>query len=240
MPPANKPLLYNQLYYIIIAPGDFNGPTPVLPLVNKGIMDQAGNKFPGIFSPGGLYFRTSSNVPPALLNTPAVPIPTQITNITLTGATIQATFDRPGTAYFMLVNQGSPAPSRAEILGPGVNIGPVLTPTITGVAYIGTALKRGSFAISQINPIAQYGTINFSLVNNSHYDVWMFAANNDLPYPIPTTGPYGSSFAAVADNSGTPTFSDFVASDPAGSSTIISAPQINICVGSYQPLNVPI
>jgi len=216
-------LAYNQIYYINVKKGTFDQTSST----GTGIMDKSGNKFPGIFSPGVLYFRTSSNLAPKLLSTgtsPASPLPTQIINVSLTGATIQASFDAPGNAYFMLTNNPTiTPPTNDQIKG--------------DVAYAG-ALTRGNFTISQTNPITQFGTINYALSNTQKYDIWMFAENSDLPTPVRTAGPYQGNFVASATPS-SPTFT-FTATNPAGTGIILYSPTYSICPGSYQPLNEPI
>ena len=219
------PLAYNQIYYINIKKGTFDQTLNT----GTGIIDKSGNKFPGIFSPGVRYFRTSSNIAPKLLSTgttPAVPFQSQIINISLTGATIQATFDVPGTAYFMLTNRPTATPPTND--------------QIKGDVAYAAALTRGNFTINQINPITQFGTINYAMSNNQQYDVWMFAENNDLPTPVRTVGPYqgAPTFTASASPS-SPTFT-FTATTPSGTGIILYTPTYSICPGSYQPLNEPI
>ena len=220
-----SPLAFNQIYYVNIKKGTFDQTSNA----GAGIIDQSGNKFPGIFSPGVLYFRTSSNIAPKLLSTgtsPTTPLPSQIINISLTGATIQASFDFPGNAYFMLTNNPTiTPPTNDQIKG--------------DVAYAGS-LTRGNFTISQTNPITQFGTINYGLSTNQQYDVWMFAENSDLPSAIRTVGPYqGSPGFAASATPASPTFT-FTATTPVGTGVILYSPTYSICPGSYQPLNEPI
>jgi len=221
-------LNYSDLLYITVAPVNAGQTT--------GIRDLTGNKFAGISSPGTVYFRLSSNQPPLLLNGPsaAVPLVTQINNISLQGATIQTTFDKPGTAYWVLTNTAAPRPTRAQILGLGNNAA-----GITGVAYP-SSLTRGSFPISQIQPAGSYGQINFALTNGVQYKVWMFAANSDLPTAFPSSGAYDDTFTAVPDLAAANSTFTFTASNPGGVGLIVQAPSITICTGGTQQVLNPI
>lgn len=215
------PLLDDRVYYITIAQGDFEN--------NIGIVDESLNEFPGFTYSGTLYFKTANPNPPILLNNNSVPVannPT-ITSVTLTGATINATFDQQGTAYFLVVNQGDPAPTNAEIKGTSTYVG-------------GTVIDRGVFAINQVNPISQFGQITAALTPSTTYNVWMYAANNALPTPIETSAPYGSiaSNFAVGGAGPTLTFTSPASAQPSG--PVLPIPQINVCRNSFQTLNLPL
>lgn len=215
------PLLDDRVYYITIAQGDFEN--------NIGIVDESLNEFPGFTYSGTLYFKTANPNPPILLNNNSVPVannPT-ITSVTLTGATINATFDQQGTAYFLVVNQGDPAPTNAEIKGTSTYVG-------------GTVIDRGVFAINQVNPISQFGQITAALTPSTTYNVWMYAANNALPTPIETSAPYGSiaSNFAVGGAGPTLTFTSPATAQPSG--PVLPIPQINVCRNSFQTLNLPL
>lgn len=215
------PLQDDRVYYITIAQGDFEN--------DIGIVDESLNEFPGFTYSGTLYFKTANPNPPILLNNNSVPVannPT-ITSVTLTGATINATFDQQGTAYFLVVNQGDPAPTNAEIKGTSTYVG-------------GTVIDRGVFAINQVNPISQFGQITADLTPSTTYNVWMYAANNALPTPIETTAPYGSiaSNFAVGGAGPTLTFTSPATAQPSG--PVLPIPQINVCRNSFQTLNLPL
>ncbi|HMP99055.1 MAG TPA: PKD domain-containing protein [Cyclobacteriaceae bacterium] len=207
----------DKVYFITIAPGSTSN--------NTGIRDDADNLFPGISFSGTLFFKTANPNPPIMLTatTPGISNPS-ISNITVSGAVINATFDQRGKAYFLVLPSGSPAPSNEQIAGT--------------LAYPGF-IDRGSFDINQTNPISQFGVINADLSTSTSYNVWLYAENDALPAPIPTPAPYGS----LANNhvAGTPG-PTFTFTTPATVSTNITlnVPNVNICSNSMQLLNAPI
>jgi len=215
------PLLDDRVYYVTIAQGDVDN--------FIGIADESLNEFPGFTFSGTLYFKTANPNPPILLNNNSTPVANnpKIESITLTGATIIATFDQQGIAYFMVVNQGAPTPTNAQITGASIYIG-------------GTVIDRGQLTISQVNPLSQFGQIIAPLATNTNYDVWMFAENNALPTPISTTAPYGSvanSFS-VGGAGPTLTFTTPATAQPSG--PVLPIPQVTICRNSFQILNLPL
>lgn len=215
------PLQDDKVYYITISQGDVDN--------NIGIVDESLNEFQGFTYSGTLYFKTANPNPPKLLNNNSTPVannPT-ITGITLTGATINATFDQQGTGYFMVVNQGAPTPTNAQIDGSVIYLG-------------GTVVDRGSFIINQVNPISQFGQITAALNPNTTYDVWMYAANNALPTPIPTSAPYGSIANDFLPGSAGPTLTFTTPATAQPSGPILPIPQISICRNSFQILNLPL
>jgi hypothetical protein len=218
-------LLPNHLYYITIDGAKFNGSTA---LDNVGIMDENANLFPGFNYSGTLYFKTANPVPPILLYNSGA-LPPSITNVTTTSAVINAYFDQKGTAYYMVVNQGNPAPTNAQIKS-------ALSP-----AYAGTIVTRGSFAITQTNTISQFGVISPSIpmTTSTTYDVWVYAENDALPSHYATLSPYGGSGSNYIDGGTGPTLSF---TTPATVSTSVSAnnPVISLCTNSKQVLNAPI
>ncbi|NOT73833.1 MAG: T9SS type A sorting domain-containing protein [Cyclobacteriaceae bacterium] len=231
IPPAVLPLAYNTFYYITIPTGNFSALT--------GIMDAANNVFQGFSNPGSLYFRTTTQTPPVLLNanspTP-VPNPT-IGGASLSGALISATFDQKGTAFFMVVNSGNPQPTNDMING-------------TDLSYTGTVRSRGSFAITQTNPISQTGVITPTGGSwpAGNYDVWMYAQNDGLPTPYATAAPYGSSsfnFLVVGTTPPLPlvgpvTGPTLTFTAAAVTTVTLNKPDIKVCNNSYQVLNVPL
>lgn len=219
-------LAQNNVYYITIEPGNFDN---AVPANSTGIMDQAGNLFPGISYSGTLYFKTANPNPPILLksNTPgAIPGTTDasVTDVTVNGATINATFSQKGKAYYAVLSGGSGAPTNAQILG---------APNPPGF------VTRGSFDINQEQPISQFGIISASLATSTTYDVWIFAENDALPTPFATAFPYGSSANDHVVGAGGPTLS-FTTPPSGGSSIGFNNPSINICSNSFQPFNKPI
>jgi hypothetical protein len=231
IPPGT--MVPDHVYYVTIAPGDFNG---VSATNNIGIMDEAGNVFAGISYSGTLYFKTANPNPPVLLNLHSLPIAAPdpaVSDVTLSGATINATFDQRGKAYFLVVNHLDPKPSLAEISDP-----------LNSTTYAGGSpvIARGSFQINQTTTITQFGLIRADLTANNTYDVWMYAANDALPTPFPTADTYGS----LADQFGVgaptmhPTFSFTVPNTGLTTGPQIPITDISICKDSYQVLNKPL
>jgi hypothetical protein len=212
-------LLPDSVYYISIAPGNQTNST--------GIMDEFNNLSPGFSFSEVLYFKAANTNPPKLLRTPAAPKNPSITNISLTGATVNGTFDQQGTAYFMVVPQGSQVPTNAQI---------------RGAVYPGTPI-RGSFAIGQINPISQFGLVNATLNPSTSYDVWICAESysslNGSLIPIPTSAPYGNLASGFAEGGAGPTLNFTTPAVPTPGVNVF-APIVQICSNSYQTLNSPI
>jgi hypothetical protein len=238
----------DHMYYITIAPGKYNGDAAT---DNEGIMDEFNIVSPGFSYPGTFYFKTSNLKAPKLLTVvDGAPKAPNISNISQTGATINATFDQQGTAYFMVVERitattPSSEPDNAEING--------TLNTYGGIADGATFVTRGNFTIEQTRTIMQFGLINASLTVGKTYDVWIYAESyssrkEDMTppvpavlSPIPTTRPYGSNFV---EGSGTatlaPTLTFTPSAPPAGTGPIIFAPTLLFCSDSYQTLNAPI
>jgi hypothetical protein len=224
-------MVANHEYYVTIPQGNFTGTG------GTGIMDAANNVFGGISYSGTLFFKTANAIAPKLLGTaitkvPAVPSDPTVTDITSTGATLNAIFDKPGTAYFMVLASNSAAPTNAQIKG-------------TVVYGASTVIARGSMPIGSTNPVSQFGTITpltGTFTPGTHY-VWMYAESyselNHVQTPIPTSAPYGSS-PNFLENTAGPTLT-FVAPPVSSSATITTnLPNISICNNSYQILNSPI
>jgi len=213
-------LVADHVYYVTIAQGS--------QALRTGIMDENNNVFQGITYPGALYFKIASTAPPKLLGantTPQALSDPSITFASPTQAVIDATFDVRGTAYYLLLPTGSPAPTLAQIDGT--------------TAYAGYK-AQGSFAITQTGTVSQYGIITpaTNFVSNQKYDVWMYAKNDALPSGFATSAPYGP----------TPSFSTSVVGPtfvtlnvPSFSSLVtINNPTIRVCNNSYQIMNEPI
>ncbi|CAN5228348.1 hypothetical protein BH09BAC3_BH09BAC3_20770 [soil metagenome] len=215
-------LLQDHVYYITIAVGQQTALT--------GIMDEQNNLFPGISYPGELYFKTAKPAAPLLLgvNTPVnAPSNPTITNISTSGAVINATFDQRGKAYYLVLAAGSTAPSKAQING--------------GSAYAGF-FARGTFNITQTNPIAQSGVVipSIPFIVGNFYEVWMYAENDALPTPFSPSSPYGSiANNFIAGTSG-PTITFPTAVPPTTTLVSLNNPSMSICNNSFQILNSPI
>jgi hypothetical protein len=178
-----------------------------------GISDNGFNFYGGISSNSILYFKISSELPPALKN--AQPY---FANTT-TGA-FSTEFDQRGTAYYLVLETGSPAPTTAQILDPLTYPFPL-------------AIKDSDFySITQVNALQ---TIAFgaSLVPSTTYDVWIYAENDANPTPVPAGQPYGADFAI---GSAGPTLTLTVPASPSQN----SIPSYTICPDSYYLLTEPI
>lgn len=224
-------MVANHEYYVTIPQGNFTGTG------GTGIMDAANNVFGGISYSGTLFFKTANTIPPKLLGTaitkvPAVPSDPIVTDITSTGATLNAIFDKPGTAYFMVLASNTAPPTNAQIKG-------------TSAYLASTVIARGSMPIGSTNPVSQFGTItplSGTFAPGTHY-VWMYAESyselNHVQTAIPTSAPYGSG-PNFTENTPGPTLS-FTAPPVSSSATITTnLPNISICNNSYQILNAPI
>ncbi len=232
-------LIENNVYFVTIAPGNLTNLT--------GIMDEANNTYPGFTFPGTLYFKAASSAPPKLLGpgtVPTAPTGPYMSNVTLNGATINATFDQQGKAYYLILKSPSPGgpPTNAHILAPG---------TYPAPNYVAGA---GSFNIVQTNPISQYGLVQpiqtglpgpippvNQFLPNQQYEVWMFAENNALPTPFQTAAPYGSGPLHAVGGAGPTIGLPFTTppANPAGSG-IVSGPTVSVCNNSYQIINQPL
>ena len=171
-------LLPDQLYYITIDPGRFDGSILPASANNRGIMDQAGNLFPGISYSGTLYFKTASPFSPNLLSTPVASSNPSITNPSVNGAIINATFDQAGKSYYLVLPTGTSTPTPREIYG--LDIHPL-------------RVAQGNFNINQIAPTSQFGSIvpvSGQLTVGATYDVWVaaesFSEKDGIKSSIPT------------------------------------------------------
>ena len=220
-------LTANTVYYVTIASGELVSNSS---FVNKGIMDQSGNLFAGITFSGTLFFKTADPSPPSLLTfisgTNDDVTPTQVVDISSTGATIRATFDKKGKAYFLVLKNPSTPPTKAQIKTPGT----YPTPSDT--------VRSGSFLINQIRPAAQFGTFNAALSASTTYNVWMYSENDALPTPVETSAPYGAGSAFAVGGVG-PTIS-FTTPTSFNTTIAFNNPSISICSNSYQTIYTPI
>ncbi|MEP2671383.1 MAG: T9SS type A sorting domain-containing protein [Cyclobacteriaceae bacterium] len=224
IPPGT--LQQNREYYVTIAQGNRTNLT--------GIMDDSENLFPGISFSGTLFFKTSDFLAPLLLGpltTPSASSGPTVTDITPNGATLNATFDRKGRAYFMVLASNSTPPTNDEIKG-------------TAPYVASPVIARGNFAVNSSNPVSQFGVIapaSGSFAPGTHY-VWMYAEafveNNHVQTPIPTSAPYGA--APNFTDGGTGPTLTFVAPAVTTGPIKLNLPNISFCNNSYQVLNAPI
>lgn len=213
---VNVPLMADSLYYITVAKGKFN--------INDhsdraGITDQDFNMFGGINFNGTLYFKAASPTPPKLISAWAY-------QYGQNWGMMQASFDKFGKAYYMILPSGSAAPTNAQI---------------KGAPYLGTVLHRSSFKIEKLHPVINQTVIDASLGGNQNYDIWMYAENDALPNPVPTSSPYGSAPNFVVGQPG-PTLtiyaSDYV-SNPSWANPS-NYPYVEMCSNSPTTFNQPI
>jgi hypothetical protein len=216
----------DSMYYISIPQGDFKDQ---LSSNNVGIMDTTRNESPGFTYRDVLYFKTANPNAPKLMTAPAAPKAPSITNISISGATINGIFDQQGKAYYLVVSNSSPAPTTTQIKDP-------LAP------YGGTVLSRGNFDITQTETITQFGVMNGAFTLGTTYHVWVFAesysSKNHVLAPIPTSAPYGNAANTFAVGATGPTLT-FTPTTPLTGITIFK-PNLTICSNSYQILNSPI
>ncbi len=242
---AAKPLIFNippgtlaadNEYYVLIAAGNLSR--------SQGICDASRNLYPGISYPGTFFFRTAKQVAPNLLGSGTVPAasagdPTA-TDITNSGATINATFDNIGKAYYLVCSNINPTtpPTNAEI--------------ISGVYPAATVVGSGQFDINATHTISQFG--NFSVpggfIAGTHY-VWVTAesyAEKQVGGVItrtsyPASSPYGSTafgFAPIGGAITGPTF-NFPAPGPSATPSVTTNNvTVSMCSNSWQVLNTPI
>lgn len=200
------------VYYVVLEKGTFDNPTRV----GKGISDSGLNYYGGISSNGIYFFKISSPNPPALFGAVSTFNNTSI-------GTFSTTFDQAGTAHYLVLTTGSPAPTTPEILNPGTYSIPA------------NIRASGNYTINQVNT-AQTVTFPASLALNTTYDVWIFARNNAQPTPIPVTGPpYGGSPSFAIGGTG-PTLKITVPSVASNN----NQPVYSLCPDSYINLTAPI
>lgn len=215
--PDGLDLIPDSVYYVTINQGRFD---PNNPNDRAGISDDGFNLFGGISFNGTLYFKAASPNPPVMKGTDALKY-----YFSQTTATINASFNQRGTAYFMITSTGAATPPD--------------TAQIKGALYTNrTVYGRGKIDIKQIEPSFQYGTINASLTPGTTYDVFMFAENDALPDPIGTAAPYGSLANSFVAGTAGPTLRFTVPSS--ASTTLTNFPRYQICSNSYTLLSDPI
>lgn len=218
----------NEEYYVTIAPGVNTQTT------QTGIMDEANNLFPGISFSGTLYFRTFDPTPPKLLGvstTPSVTNNPGVSDISSTGAVINATFDRFGKAFFMVTTEPpSTVPTNAQING--------------ALAYP-NVVSRGSIDINSVTPISQFGIISpsgGSFTSVQHY-VWIYAETyselNGIKTAFPNAAPYGGAPNFTVGGAG-PTLLPFTPPGLGTGPITLNLPSVAVCNNSYQVLNSPI
>lgn len=214
-------LVPDHVYAIGIAPGD-------LP-ARKGIMNLSFNYFGGISNPGELYFKVGGKRPPQLLgtNTLIPAVEPYFNFVSPRSAMLAATFDRHGTAYYLITNPGATEPTSLQIKG--------LTP-YSGLVAI------GSFSITHVTPLMEFALVTpqTPFVPGQHYDVWMCTESDDLPVPVFTAYPIGADHSAVAPGRGPSMRTGLVPPFPATSQPYGNVPEILLCVRGGQIVSMPI
>jgi hypothetical protein len=250
---AGKPIVFNippltmvpdAEYYVFVDAGNLS--------TQKGIADPNRNLFPGISYPGTFFFKTGNTAAPKLLGSATVPIASNgepsATDVTNSGATINATFDKLGKAYYIVCStNGGPPPTNTDILNE-VNS--------TGTYAGNTVVGKGQFQINATHTNSQFGTFSVpgGFSAGLHY-VWITAESNTekklgaaTPTPIISTtsflasAPYGSTpdFNTITVVKLGPTF-NFIAPGPVATPTVATNNvTISMCSNSYQILNTPI
>jgi len=209
----------DTVYYVTIKKGTFDNVNNV----GQGISDSGLNYYGGISSNGTYYFKISSLDPPNLLNASQATPPFSNQRV----GTFRTTFDQAGTAYYLVVNTGSPTPSASEIEFPLTYGAPL------------NIRASGSYTIDQINT-AQTVTFATSLatlmVAGSTYDIWIFAKNDAQPTPVSSGFHYGGLASSFAINGTGPTLQFTVPASPPYS----YFPNYTMCPDSYVTLSAPI
>ena len=210
----------DEVYYVTIKKGDFD---PLAqPPSGHGISDEGLNFYGGITSNSTLYFKISSNQP-IVLSQPAG----KIYNPSV--ASLSTVFDQFGTAYYLVLPVGSPAPS---------SLTEVKTPSTYPTQSL--IVASGNYAIDQINTVQ---TVTFPAANPSlnpfvasqNYDVYIYAENDANPIPISSGGIYGSLANGFAPGTSGPTLQIKAPAAP-----VANQPFYLICPGSFVTVSDPI
>ncbi|MBS1682946.1 MAG: T9SS type A sorting domain-containing protein [Bacteroidetes bacterium] len=209
---------YDTVYYVNITKGSLNGN------VGSGISDNGFNYYGGISSSSTYYFKISSNVPPTLSLAKTI-----FSNSTTVA--FQTTYDQLGTAFYLVLNSGSPVPTVADIIDP----------TTYKIIHPGTYIYNGKDTIKQVNS-AQTTTFftPTPLSTSSTYDVWVFAQNDAQPVPKKAAGPYlfnslSNTFTTSPLLGTGPTFKI-----PTSTGVNIYSPSYTLCPNSFINLTDPI
>jgi hypothetical protein len=206
----------DEVYFVRIIQGSYDPNTGK----GNGITDFGLNFYSGIKDNSTLYFKVSSNKPIQLSA-----INSSFNTTTL--GTLTTTFDQQGTAYFLVVKQGDPIPTIAEIKG-GKNAYLLSHPTAT----VGAA---DNYLISSIG-VAQTHTFPATYVTAQNYSVFVYAENNALPTPVPALGIFDSNLIAGGGNGPTLSFSGVISSTT--NKTPIST-FYKLCPDSYVTITEP-
>jgi|GEM_PF-3800009 len=172
-------LINDEVYFVKIRQGSYD------PITNTGhgITDYGLNFFGGITDNSTLYFKVSSNNPIKLSSALST------FNTTALG-TITTSFDQLGTAYYLVVKVGDPAPTISEITG--VTSYSAAHPTATVAAPTNYGIGTpGNYPITSVNAEQTY-TFPANFVSGTNYDVYVFAKNDAQPTPVAATGIYGA------------------------------------------------
>ncbi len=206
-----KSLKADSLYYVTVAKGSFNNSTNI----GAGISDNAFNFYGGISSSSILYFKISSDLPPNLADASSY-------FANRKAAAFKAEFDQRGTGYFLMLQQGSAAPTVDQIKDPLTYPNPA------------AVLAGESFQIQLVN---EPQTVAFSanLNPSTTYDIWLCADNDANPTPIPTPAPYGANFEI---GSAGPTLKITVPN--VTNLQLVNQPNLTLCPESFVLLTDPI
>ncbi|MFO0488757.1 MAG: T9SS type A sorting domain-containing protein [Cyclobacteriaceae bacterium] len=251
IPPGT--LKEDTLYYITVEKGALGRPELTLDPTNTGIMDQAGNRYPGFDYSGTFFFKVIDPTPPELLPASANGEVTRISDVSQAGATIVGTFDKPGRAFYIVVDPTTapPAPTVAQLKNPATYVNPA-------------KVASGNFVISQVDPIPQSGAINASQAPGGrftvgvNYRVYLYSESyeeiGDAALPFPPSAPTSTAIVNTNYHGAAPSFAVGSLGDPAtftfqptaipANVTYNNNPgpavAINICSNSFQQLNLPI
>lgn len=165
-------LTADEVYFVRLIQGSYD------PNTNRGhgVTDFGLNFYGGINDNSTLYFKVSSNKP---INLSAI----KSTFNTTTLGTLTTTFDQLGTAYYLIVKQGDPAPTISEVKG-----GQTVYQSNHTSATVGAS---GNYPITAVG-VPQTNTFNTSYLAGQNYSVYVFAENNANPNAIPALGIYDS------------------------------------------------
>jgi len=200
-------LTADEVYFVKLVQGSYDPTTKI----GHGISDYGLNFYGGISDNSTLYFKISSQNNINLLAA-------QSSFNTTTLGTLTTQFDQLGTAYFIAVKAGDPAPTVSEITGASNYV--ANHPTATVGAF-------SSYSISAVS-VNQTYTFSATFTAGQNYDVYIFAQNDAVPTPVKALGIYGASPGYTAQTSG-----------PILPTLTIAGTSIAVSQSSTTPNNVP-
>jgi hypothetical protein len=216
-------LTADEVYFVKIVQGSYDP----INKVGRGIADYGLNFFGGISDNSTLYFKISSDKKINLLD-----IKSKFNSTTL--GTLTTTFDQLGTAYYLIVKQGDPAPTIAQVKD--------------SLAYMNapghSSATVGAFGSYKINSVSSSQTHTFKAqyVSGTNYSVYLFAENNATPNPVDALGIYDAN--KVPGGSGGPTLTiSGIPNDPVSKTPNNVAPNnlllYKLCPDSYITITEP-